>query len=43
MLSIPVKVVESHLTSIYNKFGVQSRPEAMARAQRQSLLWDETS
>ena len=37
-LSISVKTVETHLTSIYNKLGVQSRAEAIALAQRQSLL-----
>jgi DNA-binding NarL/FixJ family response regulator len=37
-LSIAVKTVETHLTSIYGKCGVQSRAEAIAIAQRQSLL-----
>lgn len=37
-LSITVKTVETHLTSIYGKLGVQSRAEAIALAQRQGLL-----
>jgi DNA-binding NarL/FixJ family response regulator len=37
-LSISVKTVETHLTSIYSKLGVQSRAEAIALAQRQGLL-----
>lgn len=37
-LSISVKTVESHLTSIYGKLGVQSRAEAIALAQKQGLL-----
>ena len=37
-LSISVKTVETHLTSIYGKLGVQSRAEAIAFAQRQGLL-----
>jgi DNA-binding NarL/FixJ family response regulator len=37
-LSIAVKTVETHLTSIYGKLGVQSRAEAIALAQRQGLL-----
>ncbi|HVB23864.1 MAG TPA: response regulator transcription factor [Ktedonobacteraceae bacterium] len=37
-LSISVKTVETHLTSIYSKLGVQSRAEAIAFAQRQGLL-----
>lgn len=37
-LSISVKTVETHLTSIYGKLGVQSRAEAIALAQRQGLL-----
>ena len=37
-LSISVKTVETHLTSLYSKLGVQSRAEAIALAQRQGLL-----
>lgn len=37
-LSISVKTVETHLTSIYGKLGVQSRAEAIALAQQQGLL-----
>jgi DNA-binding NarL/FixJ family response regulator len=37
-LHIAVKTVETHLTSIYGKLGVQSRAEAIALAQRQGLL-----
>jgi DNA-binding NarL/FixJ family response regulator len=37
-LSISVKTVETHLTSIYGKLGVQSRAEAIALAQKQGLL-----
>lgn len=37
-LSISVKTVETHLTSIYGKLGVQSRAEAIALAQKQHLL-----
>jgi DNA-binding NarL/FixJ family response regulator len=37
-LSISVKTVETHLTSIYSKLRVQSRAEAIALAQRQGLL-----
>jgi DNA-binding NarL/FixJ family response regulator len=37
-LSIAVKTVETHLTSIYGKLGVQSRAEAIALAQKQGLL-----
>lgn len=37
-LSISVKTVETHLTSVYGKLGVQSRAEAIALAQRQGLL-----
>jgi DNA-binding NarL/FixJ family response regulator len=37
-LSISVKTVETHLTSLYSKLGVQSRAEAIALAQRQRLL-----
>ena len=40
-LSISVKTVESHLTSIYGKLGVQSRAEAIALAQKQGLLLSE--
>jgi DNA-binding NarL/FixJ family response regulator len=39
-LSISVKTVETHLTSLYSKLGVQSRAEAIALAQRQGLLLD---
>lgn len=37
-LSISVKTVERHLTSLYGKLGVQSRAEAIALAQKQGLL-----
>jgi DNA-binding NarL/FixJ family response regulator len=37
-LSVSVKTVETHLTSLYGKLGVQSRAEAIALAQRQGLL-----
>ena len=37
-LSISVKTVETHLTSIYGKLGVQSRAEAIALAQKRGLL-----
>ncbi len=37
-LSISVKTVETHLTSIYGKLGVQSRAEAIAFALKQGLL-----
>jgi DNA-binding NarL/FixJ family response regulator len=37
-LSISVKTVETHLTSLYSKLRVQSRAEAIALAQRQGLL-----
>lgn len=37
-LSISVKTVETHLTNIYGKCGVQSRAEAIAFAQRHNLL-----
>jgi DNA-binding NarL/FixJ family response regulator len=40
-LRIAVKTVETHLTSIYGKLGVQSRAEAIALAQRQGLLLSE--
>ena len=40
-LSISIKTVESHLTSIYGKLGVQSRAEAIALAQRRGLLLSE--
>lgn len=40
-LSISVKTVETHLTSIYGKLGVQSRAEAIAFAQKQGLLLTE--
>jgi DNA-binding NarL/FixJ family response regulator len=40
-LSISVKTVETHLTSIYGKLGVQSRAEAIALAQKQGLLLHE--
>ena len=41
-LSISVKTVETHLTSIYGKLGVQSRAEAIALAQKQGLLLNES-
>jgi DNA-binding NarL/FixJ family response regulator len=37
-LCISVKTVETHLTSIYGKLGVQSRAEAISLAQKQGLL-----
>ena len=40
-LSISIKTVETHLTSLYGKLGVQSRAEAIALAQRQGLLLEE--
>lgn len=39
-LSISVKTVETHLTNIYGKCGVQSRAEAIAFAQRHRLLFE---
>lgn len=40
-LNISVKTVETHLTNIYGKMGVQSRAEAIAQAQKQGLLLTE--
>ncbi len=40
-LVISVKTVETHLTSLYGKLGVQSRAEVIALAQRQGLLLEE--
>ncbi len=40
-LGISVKTVETHLTSIYGKLGVQSRAEAIAQAQKRGLLLSE--
>lgn len=40
-LSISIKTVETHLTSIYGKLGVQSRAEAIALAQKRGLLLSE--
>ena len=40
-LSISVKTVETHLTNVYGKCGVQSRAEAIAFAQRHHLLFEE--
>jgi DNA-binding NarL/FixJ family response regulator len=37
-LCISIKTVETHLTSLYSKLGVQSRVEVIAFAQRQGLL-----
>ena len=42
-LSISVKTVETHLTSIYGKCGIQSRAEAIAFAQRHRLLLEENA
>lgn len=41
-LSISIKTVETHLTSIYGKLGVQSRAEAIALAQKRGLLLNES-
>lgn len=41
-LSISIKTVETHLTSIYGKLGVQSRAEAIALAQKRGLLLSES-
>src|SRR6185312_3923944 len=41
-LSISIKTVETHLTSIYSKLGVQSRAEAIALAQKRGLLLSES-
>ena len=41
-LVISVKTVETHLTSLYGKLGVQSRAEVIALAQRQGLLEEGT-
>gem|GEM_PF-7090258 len=35
------ETVETHLTNIYGKMGVQSRAEAIAQAQKQGLLLTE--
>ena len=40
-LFISIKTVETHLTSIYGKLGVQSRAEAIALAQKRGLLLSE--
>jgi DNA-binding NarL/FixJ family response regulator len=40
-LSISVKTVETHLTSLYGKCGVQSRAEAIAFVQQHRLLLEE--
>jgi DNA-binding NarL/FixJ family response regulator len=40
-LGVSVKTIETHLTSLYGKLGVQSRAEAIALAQRQGLLFQE--
>lgn len=40
-LFISVKTVETHLTSLYGKLGVQSRAEVIALAQHQGLLLEE--
>lgn len=40
-LNISIKTVESHLTNIYGKLGVQSRAEAIALAQKRGLLLSE--
>ena len=42
-LCISIKTVETHLTSLYGKLGVQSRAEVIALAQRQGLLLEEGS
>ncbi len=41
-LGVSIKTVETHLTSLYSKLGVQSRAEAIALAQRQGLLLEGT-
>lgn len=38
LLHISIKTVETHLTSLYQKLGVQSRAEAISTAQRQGIL-----
>ncbi len=40
-LFISIKTVETHLTSLYGKLGVQSRAEVIALAQRQGLLLED--
>ena len=40
-LGISERTVKSHLTSIYNKFGVDSRTAAVAIAAQQGLLGPE--
>jgi DNA-binding NarL/FixJ family response regulator len=37
-LNVSIKTVETHITSLYSKLGVQSRAEAIALAQRRGLL-----
>lgn len=39
-LHVSVKTVETHLTSLYSKLGVQSRAEAIAFALKQELLFE---
>jgi DNA-binding NarL/FixJ family response regulator len=42
-LHISLKTVETHITSLYNKLGIQSRTEAITFAQKQGLLFEERS
>ncbi|MBO0780258.1 MAG: response regulator transcription factor [Ktedonobacteraceae bacterium] len=40
-LHVSIKTVEAHLTSLYQKLGVQSRTEAVTYAREQGLLLDQ--
>lgn len=40
-LNVSIKTIETHITSLYGKLNVQSRAEAIALAQSQSLLLEE--